>query len=180
MSWEADQAVNPVGLSVATVSHPFVTTYNSINILLFLYNLYCIWYQISCIFHWLHNTRDITHLATDTFPVLVIQTVFSLLPLSRYLLPLTTLIRYQPTDSSGKLFYTTISRNVSIVKYWSWNLLWFTKCVAARRMIRLSPEEINPCQLQINQSRLEKNQFGTWDYNWVFPKWLSLNSVNHD
>ena len=59
----------------------------------------------------------VTHLATDTMPVLVIQSVFSLLPLGRYLLPITTLNRYQPTDSSGKLLYTTISRNVSIVRY---------------------------------------------------------------
>ena len=44
--------------------------------------------------------RGITHLATDTLPVLVIQSVFSLLPLGRYL---TTLNRYQPTDSSEKL-----------------------------------------------------------------------------
>ena len=35
-------------------------------------------------------TRGITHLATDTLPMLVIQSVFSLLPLGRYLLPLTT------------------------------------------------------------------------------------------
>ena len=62
-------------------------------------------------------TRGITHLATDTLPVLVIQSVFSLLPLGRYLLPLTTLNRYQPIDSSGKLLFTTISRNVSIVRY---------------------------------------------------------------
>ena len=39
--------------------------------------------------------RGITHLATNTLPVLVIQSVFSLLPLGRYLLPLTTLNRYQ-------------------------------------------------------------------------------------
>ena len=62
-------------------------------------------------------TKGITRLATDTLPVLVIQSVFSLLPLGRYLLPLTTLNRYQPTDSSGKLFFTTVSRNVSIIRY---------------------------------------------------------------
>ena len=62
-------------------------------------------------------TRGITHLATDTLPVLVIQSVFSLLSLGRYLLPITTLNRYQATDSSGKLLYTTMSRNVSIVRY---------------------------------------------------------------
>ena len=48
--------------------------------------------------------RGITHLATNTLPMLVIQSVFSLLPLVRYLLPLTTLNRYQTTDSSGKFF----------------------------------------------------------------------------
>ena len=62
-------------------------------------------------------TRSITHLATDILPVLIIQNVFSLLPLGRYLLPLTTLSRYQPTNISGKLLFTTISRNVSIVRY---------------------------------------------------------------
>ena len=53
--------------------------------------------------------RGTTHLATDTLPVLVMQSIFSLLPLGRYLLPLTTLNRYQPTDSSGKLLFTTMS-----------------------------------------------------------------------
>ena len=62
-------------------------------------------------------TSAIIHLVTDALPVLIIQSVFSLLPLGRYLLPLTTLSRYQPTDSSGKLLFTTISRNVSIVRY---------------------------------------------------------------
>ena len=61
-------------------------------------------------------TRGITHLATYTLPVLVIQSVFSLLPLGRYPLPITTSSRYQPTDSSGKLLYTTISRNVTFVR----------------------------------------------------------------
>ena len=58
--------------------------------------------------------RGITHLATDTLPVLVIESVFSLLPLGRYPLPITTPSRYQPGDSSGKLLYTTISRNVPL------------------------------------------------------------------
>ena len=61
--------------------------------------------------------RGITHLATNTLPVPVIQSVFSWLPLGRYLLSLTTLNRYQPTDSSEKFFFTTTSRNVSIVRY---------------------------------------------------------------
>ena len=42
---------------------------------------------------------------------------FSLLSLGRYPLPFTTLIRHQPTDSSGKFFFTTTSSNVSIVRY---------------------------------------------------------------
>ena len=62
-------------------------------------------------------TRDITHLPIDTLPVLVIQSVFSLLPLGRYLLLLITLNRYQPVDNSGKLLFTTISKNVSIGRY---------------------------------------------------------------
>ena len=56
-------------------------------------------------------------MAADTLPVLVIQSVFSLLPLGRYLLPVTTQNRYQSTGSSGKLLFTTISGNVSIVRY---------------------------------------------------------------
>ena len=36
-------------------------------------------------------------------PVLVIQSVFSLLPLGRYLLQVTTQTRYQPTDSRWKI-----------------------------------------------------------------------------
>ena len=61
-------------------------------------------------------TRGINHVATDALPVLVIQRVFSLLPLGRYQLEITTPSRYQPTDSSAKLLYTTISRNVTIVR----------------------------------------------------------------
>ena len=45
-------------------------------------------------------TRGITQLATNTLPVLVIHCAFSLLPLGTYLLALTTLNNYQPTDSS--------------------------------------------------------------------------------
>ena len=81
-------------------------------------------------FHWIQRiqwimtksksgmvTKCITHLLTDTLPVLLIYSAFSLLPLGRYLLPLTTLNRYQPTVSSGKSFLTTTSRNVTIVTY---------------------------------------------------------------
>ena len=49
-------------------------------------------------------TRGITLLATNTLPVPVIQSVFLLLYLGWYLLPLTALNRYQPRDSCGKFF----------------------------------------------------------------------------
>ena len=62
-------------------------------------------------------TKVITHLLTEILPVLVIKSAFSLLPLGRYLLPITTQNRYQPTDSSWKFFFTTTSRNVTIVRY---------------------------------------------------------------
>ena len=49
-------------------------------------------------------TKVITHLLTDTLTVLVIQSVFSLLPLGTYLLSVTTQNRYQSTGSSVKFF----------------------------------------------------------------------------
>ena len=79
-------------------------------------------------------TRGITNLATDILPVLVMQSVFSLLPLDRYLLPITTPSRYQPTDISEKLLYTTISRYATFIRcrmspvtilLWIWS--WFTE-----------------------------------------------------
>ena len=48
------------------------------------------------------NTKHIS----NTTPALV-----------RYLLPLTTLNRYLIRDSDGNFFFTTISRNISIVRY---------------------------------------------------------------
>ena len=62
-------------------------------------------------------TRGITHLIADTLPVVEIQSTFSLLSLGRYLLPVTPWNRYQSAGSSGKFFFTTTSRNVSIVRY---------------------------------------------------------------
>ena len=44
------------------------------------------------------------------------KSAFSLLPLGRNLLPVTTQNRYQSTGSSGKLFFITTSRNVTIVR----------------------------------------------------------------
>ena len=58
--------------------------------------------------------RDITYLATNTLPVVVLQSAFQLLPLGRYLF--TTLNRYQPRDT-GNFLFTTASRSVSIVRY---------------------------------------------------------------
>ena len=60
--------------------------------------------------------KVITHLLTDTLPVLVIKRAFSLLSLGRYLLPVTTWNRYQSTGSRGKSLFTTTSRNVTIVR----------------------------------------------------------------
>ena len=62
-------------------------------------------------------TKWITQLATNTLPVLVIQSAFSLLQLGGYLLSITTLNRYQPRDSSRKIFFTITSSNTSIVSY---------------------------------------------------------------
>ena len=61
-------------------------------------------------------TKVITHLLTDTLPVLVINSAFSLLLLDRYPLPVTFRNRYQYTSSNGKFFFTTASRNVTIVR----------------------------------------------------------------
>ena len=61
-------------------------------------------------------TKVITHLLTDTLPVLVIESVFSLLTLGGYLLPVTTQNIHQSTGSCVKFFYTTTSRNVTIVR----------------------------------------------------------------
>ena len=60
--------------------------------------------------------KVITHLLTDILPLLVIKSVFSLLPPGRYLLPVTTGNRYQSTGSSRKFFVTTTSRNITIVR----------------------------------------------------------------
>ena len=62
-------------------------------------------------------TRGITQLVVGVLPVIVIQSVFSLLPRGRYLLPLTTPNSYQPIDSSRKFSFTTTASNIPIVKY---------------------------------------------------------------
>ena len=49
-------------------------------------------------------TRGIAHLEANILPVVVMQNVFLLLPLGKYLLPLATLNRHQPADSSEKFF----------------------------------------------------------------------------
>ena len=43
---------------------------------------------------------------TNPLPVLVLQSVFSLLPPGKYLLPLTTCNRYQLRDSNGKILFS--------------------------------------------------------------------------
>ena len=62
-------------------------------------------------------TRGITQLVVGVLPVTVIQSVFSLLPQGRYLLPVTTPNSYQPIDSSGKVSFTTTASNIPIIKY---------------------------------------------------------------
>ena len=48
-------------------------------------------------------TTSTTYLNIVTFPVIVIEGTFSSLPLGRYLLPLTTLNRYQKRHSSENI-----------------------------------------------------------------------------
>ena len=62
-------------------------------------------------------TKGITQLATNTLPVLVIQSAFSLLQPGGYLLSITTSNRYQPRYSNRKIFFTTTSSDTSIVSY---------------------------------------------------------------
>ena len=62
-------------------------------------------------------TRGVTHLVVGVLPVTVIQSVFSLLPWGRYLLPVTTLNSYQPIDSCGKVSFTTTASIIPIIKY---------------------------------------------------------------
>ena len=44
-------------------------------------------------------TRGVTHLAELTFPAMAIGSIFPLIPLGRYVLPLTSLKRYLPSGS---------------------------------------------------------------------------------
>ena len=61
------------------------------------------------------NSVNLTR--SDILPGEVPKSVFLLIPLVRYLFPLTTCNRYQPRDSNGNFFFTTTSRNISIVRY---------------------------------------------------------------
>ena len=62
-------------------------------------------------------TKVITHLLTDTLPVRLIKSTFSLLPLGRYLLYCQSPLR---TDTNlwvvVEILFTTTSRNVTIVR----------------------------------------------------------------
>ena len=49
-------------------------------------------------------TRGIIYLATNTLPEVVLESIFSLLPLGRHLLPLSTHNRNQPIDSNEHFF----------------------------------------------------------------------------
>ena len=61
-------------------------------------------------------TTSTTYLDKVTFPVIVIESTFSLLLLDRYLLPLTTLNRYLSSHSKNFIF-TTLSENATITRH---------------------------------------------------------------
>ena len=62
-------------------------------------------------------TRNIAYLTTDKFPMKVIESKFSLLPLGRYLLPLIILNRYLPNGSSSNFIEIASSKNVTIARH---------------------------------------------------------------
>ena len=96
--------------------------------------------------------KSVTHLATNTLPVAVIQNVFSLLPVVRYLLPLTTLNRYQPRESNGK-FYIKV-------------------CIYSRFSVNRSF-----CQIYQNCIRAEKNTAKNLPLTGLEPLTLGLSVV---
>ena len=61
-------------------------------------------------------TTSTAYLDIIMFPVIVIESTFSLLPLGRYLLPLTTLNRYLSRHSSKSFIPTTSSENMTITR----------------------------------------------------------------
>ena len=62
-------------------------------------------------------TTSTTYLGIVAFPVIVIESMFSLLPLGRYLLPITTLNIYLSSNSSKKFSFTTASENITITRH---------------------------------------------------------------
>ena len=64
-------------------------------------------------------TTSTTYLDIVIFPVIAVESIFSLLPLGRYLLPLNTLNRYLPrhTCSSKNVIFTTSSENITITRH---------------------------------------------------------------
>ena len=63
------------------------------------------------------STTSTTYLDIVTFPVIVVESTFSLLSLGRYLLPLTTLNRYLSRHSNKNFIFTTSSKNITITKH---------------------------------------------------------------
>ena len=63
------------------------------------------------------NIVGTTYLDIVTFPVIVVESTFSLLPLGRYLLPQTTLNRYFSRYSSNNFISTTSSVNITITRH---------------------------------------------------------------
>ena len=61
-------------------------------------------------------TTGTTYLDIVTFPVIVVESTFSLLPMGRYLLPLTTLNRYLSRHSSKNFVFSTSSVNITFTR----------------------------------------------------------------
>ena len=77
-------------------------------------------------FYWIHwwqypkvvwLPEVLPQLATNTVPFIAIKYTFSLLPMVKYPLWLTTVNRYHFRHSNGNIFFTSTSRNVTVVKY---------------------------------------------------------------
>ena len=62
-------------------------------------------------------TSSTTYLNIVTFPVIVIESTFSLLHMGRYLLPLTTLNGYLSRHNSKIFIFNTSSENITITRY---------------------------------------------------------------
>ena len=88
-------------------------------------------------------TGCITHLVSNTwtFPEVVIQSTFLLLPLGRYLLPLIIVNRYQTRNSNQIVFFTTTSR-MSLVWSVSGIHTTFGFCINSLNSVKVNPGKL--------------------------------------